>query len=254
MYDSKVPLPNEVNHNGTEEDGTITTPRQNNENTPTKQSVSNQVFAFTSSFLTAAPSTAVSLSPTRSTKSESLAIELSSKSPLKRSNNPSTSPTRKGARATKSSPHRGQGTPPQSPPTPHKIICQATVETLEQPQVVENGCAGDGSGDEGQGRDNISARLRVRPKKKCSPSSKLISALSPKKNMSSAKKKLVLEQTFQKSPKLGGGGSTANNEAERKPINMSARRNLTNSMLTSNDVLDNISVKNGSTIAGPKKR
>ena len=107
---------------------------KNKDTTPTKRSVSKSILSFTSSFLAAAAASStvtglLPVSPTQSPTKERQVIDLSNHStPRKRGSTPSASPTRRGGRATKPSPH--QSTPPQSPPTPHKIICQATVETI----------------------------------------------------------------------------------------------------------------------------
>jgi len=236
---------------------------KNKDTTPTKKSVSNSILSFTSSFLAAAAASStvtglLPVSPTQSPTKERHVIDLSSHStPRKRGSTPSASPTRRGGRATKPSPH--QGTPPQSPPTPHKIICQATVETIV-PGKHEATESDEDSGEEDH-QCNIANKLRVSPnKKKCSsPSSKLISVLSPKKNHSSAIKKLLLAQTLQKSPKHSEIGvdaedsSNADSDTGETTIR-SARRNLT-SMLMTNKALDTAAVEeSGTALIGPKKR
>ena len=240
-----------------------TTKPVKNDSSPRKRSVSNSILSFTSSILAAAAasSTATGLipvSPTQSPSKERQVINLSSNhsTPLKRGSTPTASPTRRGGRATKPSPH--QGTPPQSPPTPHKIICQATVETIE-PQKHEAAESDDDSSEKGR-ECGISNKLRVSPnKKKCSsPSSKLISALSPKKNRSPANKKL-LAQMLQKSPKGSVRDGTISDlsnadSATGETTIRSARRNLT-SMLMNNKALDTAAVEeNGIVLIGPKKR
>ena len=150
--------------------------------TPTKKSVTNSILSFTSSILAAAAASAskeeLSSSPEQSPSRERRrVIDLSSShsSPLKRASTPSASPTRRGGRATKPSPH--QGTPPQSPPTPHKIICQATVETIEPSVETTSDKVKDKESEQ-----RCVDRIRSSPIKKGTAGSKLISSLSPKKS------------------------------------------------------------------------
>ena len=194
---------------------------------------------------------ALSSSPEQSpTKDRRKIIDLSSShsSPLKRSSTPSASPTRRGGRATKPSPH--QGTPPQSPPTPHKIICQATVETID-PVIQET--SGEEGVDQEMHKNNRPIRSRVSPNKS-STGSKLISSLSPKKNNFSAEKS-PLDQTNGKSHEVEYDDQVSdkaigkNNETP----SMQVRRNLTSSFMSSNTCETSAKI-NGSTVTGPKKR
>ena len=232
---------------------------KSNSSTPTKKSVANSILSFTSSFLAAAAASSTAteilpMSPTQSpTKERHQVIDLSSNhsTPLKRASTPSASPTRRGGRATKPSPH--QGTPPQSPPTPHKIICQSTVETIEP--TIQSTASDDDNNEKGQ-QNYSSSRIRGSPnKKKCSPGLKLISALSPKKKSSSADKKHPLDQTIPTSSEhveTETGESKTISSAD-EASNMSARRNLTSSFFL-NNAREPTAEVNGTVGTRPKKR
>ena len=207
---------------------------RSSDNTPTKKSVASSILSLTSSILAAAAASSVatgrlSASPAKSPRKDVEVIDLSSNhlTPLKRGSDSSPSPTRRGGRATKPSPH--QGTPPQSPPTPHKIICQANVETIEP--TIKNSASAD-SIYENVEQIKSSSRLRASPNKKCSSGSKLISSLSPKKRNSPAKM-VPLAETIQKSPNhlKTDTVDSFDTSSTKEALNMSARRNLTRSFL-----------------------
>ena len=227
-------------------------PQSKSNVTPTKKSVTNSILSFTSSILAAAAASAtkdeLSSSPEQSPSRERRrVIDLSSShaSPLKRASTPSASPTRRGGRATKPSPH--QGTPPQSPPTPHKIICQATVETIEPSVETTSDKVAKAT------EQRCIDRNRSSPIKKGAPGSKLISSPSPKKTNLPVDREL---STTQRKETVSSSNSDDSNPTVTngdKLSNLSARRNLTNSFLTSNTCEQN-GQSNDADATKPKKR
>ena len=226
---------------------------KSNASSPTKKSLTNSILSYTTSILAAAAASASSEAHLDSreqspTKDLQKVIDLTSNhsSPLKRMSTPSSSPTRRGGRATKPSPH--QGTPPQSPPTPHKIICQATVETIGPTnEAISNGFA------EEKQRNAQSTKHTNSPNKKKLSGSKLISALKPKKNSSSTEKHesndALTEENEQK--ELVGSASEIEVSEKDEGPTMPARRNLTNSFLNGNNCEASVKII-GATVNGPK--
>ena len=224
-----------------------------NNSTPTKKSVTNSILSFTSSILAAAASATkeeLSSSPEQSPSRERRkVIDMSSShsSPLKRASTPSASPTRRGGRATKPSPH--QGTPPQSPPTPHKIICQATVETIEPPVEATSDVH------DIQSKLKCDNRNRSSPIKRSSPGLKLISSLSPKKHTSHIDKEISTSDCKEITDKNINSQNDVNinTASEDKVSNLPARRNLTSDFLQ-NDTSVEPGQSNENTVTKPKKR
>ena len=227
---------------------------KSNASSPTKKSLTNSILSYTTSILAAAAASASSEANLDSreqspTKDLHKVIDLTSNhsSPLKRMSTPSSSPTRRGGRATKPSPH--QGTPPQSPPTPHKIICQATVETIgPTTEAISNGIA------EEKQRNSQSTKHTNSPNKKKLSGSKLISALTPKKNSSSTEQQesndaLTQENAEQK--EIISSASEIEVSEKDEGSTMPARRNLTNSFLNGNNCEASVKII-GATINGPK--
>ena len=228
-------------------------------NSPTKKSVTSSMMSFTSSLLAAAAASAKTEALLDSqeqspTKDRHNAIDISPKhqSPLKRASTPSASPTRRGGRGTKTSSH--QGTPPQSPPTPHKIICQATIETIEPP--MQSSSSEEGLNDEKQ-KQNSSIRGWASPnQKKLSPGLKLISAISPKKSSSSLDTEHSIPLKAEKSPNQA---KHETNELQKRISNIDedlsrpARRNLTSSLMN-NSIFRQSDENNRILSKQPKKR